>query len=454
MNPIALHPDNGHYFRFRGKPAVLVTSAEHYGAVLNGDFDFVPYLDELRARGFNLTRIFSGAYREVPGDFAITHNPLAPSPDRFVAPWPRSGTSGAADGGNRFDLARWNDDYFRRLHRFCAEAGKRGVVVEMVLFCPFYEESMWVVSPMNARNNVQNVGDVARTEVYTLKHAGLTAVQEALTRKIVRELRAFDNVYFEICNEPYFGGVTLDWQHRIADVIAETEADVPAAARHLIAQNIANGSARIEKPHRDVSVFNFHYAHPPDAVGVNYGLNRVIGFDETGFKGTGDAVYRTDGWEFLLAGGGVYNHLDYSFTTAHPKGTFAFPPTTPGGGGPALRAQLAVLKRFIERFEFVKMAPANGVVREGDAPAGTTVRVLAEEGRQYAVYVRGDGAARLALSVPAGRYRATWLHPRTGAEEKPQSVERTADAGDLRLAVPPYREDVALRLVRAPGGGR
>jgi hypothetical protein len=33
-------------------------------------------------------------------------------------------------------------------------------------------------------------------------------------------------------------------------------------------------------------------------------------------------------------------------------------------------------------------------------------------------------------------------------------VERTADAGDLRLAVPPYREDVALRLVRAPGGGR
>jgi hypothetical protein len=34
MNPIALHPDNGHYFRFRGKPAVLVTSAEHYGAVL------------------------------------------------------------------------------------------------------------------------------------------------------------------------------------------------------------------------------------------------------------------------------------------------------------------------------------------------------------------------------------------------------------------------------------
>src|SRR5207253_2868269 len=36
---ISLHPDNGHYLLFRGKPTVLITSGEHYGAVLNGDFD-------------------------------------------------------------------------------------------------------------------------------------------------------------------------------------------------------------------------------------------------------------------------------------------------------------------------------------------------------------------------------------------------------------------------------
>ena len=37
--PISLHPDNPHYFLFRGKPTVLITSGEHYGAVLNLDFD-------------------------------------------------------------------------------------------------------------------------------------------------------------------------------------------------------------------------------------------------------------------------------------------------------------------------------------------------------------------------------------------------------------------------------
>jgi len=43
--PLALHPDNPHCFLFRGKPAILVGSGEHYGAVLNLDFDYIRYLD-------------------------------------------------------------------------------------------------------------------------------------------------------------------------------------------------------------------------------------------------------------------------------------------------------------------------------------------------------------------------------------------------------------------------
>jgi len=82
---LALHPDNPHYFLFRGKPAVLLGSTEHYGAVLNGDFDFAPYLEELQSKGINLTRTFSGVYREVPGSFNIKDNTLAPRPGSPVA---------------------------------------------------------------------------------------------------------------------------------------------------------------------------------------------------------------------------------------------------------------------------------------------------------------------------------------------------------------------------------
>ncbi len=79
--PLSLHPENPHYFLFRDKPAVLITSAEHYGAVLNLDFDYVKYLDTLAADGLNLTRIFSGAYVEPQGAFNIEKNTLAPAPD-------------------------------------------------------------------------------------------------------------------------------------------------------------------------------------------------------------------------------------------------------------------------------------------------------------------------------------------------------------------------------------
>src|SRR2546422_1393011 len=107
--PIYLHPENPHYLLFRGKPTILITSTEHYGAVLNGDFDYIPYLDELQAKKLNLTRTFSGVYRELPGTFNITDNTLAPkTADKFVCPWARSDTPGASDGGNKFDLTKFN----------------------------------------------------------------------------------------------------------------------------------------------------------------------------------------------------------------------------------------------------------------------------------------------------------------------------------------------------------
>ena len=231
--PLRLHPENPHYFSWRGKPTVLITSAEHYGALINLDFDFPTYLRTLDAEKMNLTRVFTGAYVEPAGAFNISSNTLAPRAGRFIAPWARSDQPGYPNGGNKFDLSKWNEEYFKRLHAFMREASKRGVVVEMTLFCPFYEDSQWDLSPQNAKNNINGVGEVARTNVYTTdKNGGLLAIHDALVRKLVNELNEYDNLYYEICNEPYFGGVTMDWQHHIADVIVKAQRLLPN--QHLI----------------------------------------------------------------------------------------------------------------------------------------------------------------------------------------------------------------------------
>ncbi|MGC8742574.1 MAG: cellulase family glycosylhydrolase [Verrucomicrobiia bacterium] len=449
--PIQLHPENPHYFLWRGKPTILITSGEHYGAVLNLDFNYRKYLETLAKDRLNNTRMFTGAaYVEPSGAFNIARNTLAPYQGRFISPWKRSDIPGYAGGGNKFDLDRWNDDYFKRLNDFIAYASKLGIVVEVNLFCPFYDESQWKLSPFNRINNINNIGDIARTNVYTLdKNGGLLKYQERFVRKIVDELRGYDNVYYEICNEPYFGGVTMEWQHHIADVIEDAQKN--HSYKKLISQNVANGKAKIVNPHPAISIFNFHYANPPDTVEMNYHLNRVIGDNETGFRGTNDFSYRAEGWEFVIAGGGLFNNLDYSFTAGYEDGTFIYPANQPGGGNPNLRRQYKALMDFINSFDFIKMKPDNSVIKK-PLPEGIIARALVQPQKAYAIYIRKSKPNQkadfesLKLNLKSGTYTVEWISPLTGESIGKMKITQKSDI--LELKVPAFDEDIALKVKR------
>jgi len=442
--PITLYPGNPHYFSYDGKPAILITSGEHYGAVMNPDFDYKIYLETLQKDGLNLTRTMTGAYFEPAGAFNISKNTLGPDKGKFSCPWLRVGTE------FKFDLDQWNPAYFARLKDFVAEAQKRGVIVELSLFCPFYEEMQWELSPFNIKNNVNGLGAIPRTDVYTLdKNKGLLAIQEKMVRKVVEELKGFPNLIYEICNEPYFGGITIDWQNRIARVISETEK--PFSIQHLISQNIGNGFQKIKEPNPLVSVFNFHYAAPPRAVTLNYDLNKVIGENETGFNGQKDSTYRKEAWELILAGGGLFNNLDYSFTTDNEDGTFQYPAAQPGGGTPAFRRQLGCLKKFIKSFNFVAMKP-DTTVYAGGLAGKNKVYILAETGKQYAIYWMGGKQVQLELYLPKGNYSLEWMNPLSGKSEKKISLNHSG--GKAKLESPAYSEDFSLRILKASDKGR
>ncbi len=443
--PISLHPENPHYFLWQGKPRVFITSGEHYGAVLNLDFDYRKYIDTLAKDGLLLTRTFSGAYVEPEGAFNIAKNTLAPLPGRFICPWARSNENGYANGGNKFDLTKWDESYLERLKDFVSYANKKGVVVEFTLFCPMYEDKQWNLSPLNILNNVNGVGNVFRDDVHTLDKAGnLLPVQEELVRKLVAELNSFDNVIFEICNEPYFGGVTLDWQNHIAALIVETEKGLPK--KHLISQNIANNKALIENSNPAISVFNFHYAAPPDTVGMNYHLNKVIGDNETGFRGTENFVYRSEAWDFVIAGGGLFNNLDYSFVAGHEDGTFEYPAQQPGGGNPQFRREMKILSDFIHAMNFLAMKPDNSII-QNKLPSGVTARALVESGKTIVIYLRNEPSkvekTKLEVVLADGKWHGEWLDTKTGAV-----IDKIELHGGqvVDIASPEYKQDIALRI--------
>jgi hypothetical protein len=453
--PISLHPENPHYFLFRGEPTILIGSTEHYGAVLNLDFDYVAYLDELAAADLNITRTFSGIYSEPEGAFGIAENTLAPARERLICPWARSSEPGYANGGNKFDLTRWDSAYFSRLKDFIREAGKRNIIVELDLFSNFYDTLQWKLSPLYVQNNINQVGDLEdQKEILSLRHPEILAVQEKMARKIVTELEDFDNLYFEVCNEPYFGDTSAleEWEKHMTAVIADAERNF--AHKHLISHNIANGYSKVTDPNAAVSVFNFHYAKPPVTVALNYGLNKVIGDNETGFNGISDVQYRTEAWDFIVAGGALFNNLDYSFTAANENGTFKVVQGQPGGGGISLRSQFKILRQVLSEIDFLKMRPNDSILRYVFAKP-TTVRALMNEGTQYLIYLnnkradndtiaRDDKSFAFSISLPKGDYTAKWINTLTG-ERIPFSIK--ADAGGMyKLATPLFSEDIALLI--------
>lgn len=458
----SLHPDNPRYFLFRGEPTVLITSAEHYGLLLNESMDYRTYLAELAAHGLNHSRVFSGTYREDSAAFNITENTLAPADNDFLAPWAHAEET-TADGKPKWDLTRWDANYFSRLHDIVTEASKHKIVLEVTLFCPMYNPGLWAINPMNAHNNINGIGNCESLEVYTGKQADLLEIQIALAQKLVRELVEFDNVYFEICNEPYFGGVTDQWQRRIIDGVVAAQREVDC--QKLISLNIANGSQRVEDPHPAVSLFNFHYCYPPVVVAENWHLNKPIGENETGFRGQQDFLYRTEGWDFMLAGGALYNNLDYSFSASHPAGTLSGY-SSPGGGSLTLRQQLGVLKQLIDGLPLPHLAPQSSDLVKTSQDLVASCLGRADEA--YLLYVHRkipkklDQAAleqlhaphptvELSLGIPAGDYDVVRINPVSG--ERGQLPSLLVKEQRVKLTLPDFHMDAALLLTRQPHSG-
>ncbi len=438
VEPIKPHPDNGRYFLYNDRPVVLMGSSEHYGAIINLDFDYIRYLEETRACGLNYVRIFTGAYRETTGSFNIPDNTLAPLPDRSVTPWKRTTIPGAGDGGKKFDLTQWDPAYFHRLRDFVSAASKRGIVVELTLFSSVYDDVLWNLSPLNAANHINDVGSTGRANCYS-PTGDLLPFQINLTRKCVTELQDFDNVIYETINEPYQQNVPRAWETLIIDEIVASEAEFPK--RHLIAQNAFNYQGTISSPHPAVSLFHFHYAYPA-AASQNYALGVALGDDETGNAGREDFPYRREAWEFMFSGGGLFNHLDYSFTATREDGIDS--QNAPGGGGPAIRRQLGVLRWFLEELPLVNLVPQSSFVI-GGIPSGGAATVIGAPGAAYAVYLRGGTQANLALNLPNGIWRGQWIDTRSGLVIGTEP-EFSHPGGQRILVSPAYTDDIALRL--------
>jgi hypothetical protein len=462
--PIKLHSGNSHYFEYKNKPVVLIASGMHYGAVLNRDMDYDRYLSILGEYGFNLHREFIiPCYEWHTGDqWGTIQTPLSPRPGRLLSPYGRSAEMGGIDGLNKFDLNVWNEEYFRSLKDFCGKAQEKGIFIEIVLFTVLYGADTWETNPLNCKNNINGVGSGLFNEYTFSKDTALLRRQKQLVSKVVRELNGFDNVYFEICNEPYWAkGIPENdttikaqhflpevnqWQRIMAETIVETEQTLPKT--HLIAQNLANTYYEIDTLcHPGVTILNFHYAFPPGTVRVNYWLNLPIAFDET-VNGCDAPDRRTEAWAFFMAGGAVYNNLDWSFAIDDQSGK-GRNPQGQRRSGVEIRQQLSCLKRFMESIDFIHSKPLDTAAVQ-NLPEDVSFWGLENRDSVAVIYFlkrKACSVQHASIRLSSGVYELKWIDP---IDVSVISVQRVAVIDNtLTLEFPPFADDLVCHIKKA-----
>lgn len=286
----------------------------------------------------------------------------------------------------------------------------------------------------------QGIGPYESTRVYE-PDSPLLPFMKRLVQVVATELRTYDNVILEICNEPYSRHdhtMDMPWHLQMIQAIHSVAPDLP------IAINVANRTQRIISIPEQVSLINFHYALP-SAARENWHFDAVIGDDETGFRGHAAAPYRHEAWSFMLAGGGTFSHLDYGYTVAHPEGDAPLDPRTPGYGGSDLRRQLAFLRATLERIAVWEMQPCNeiGAWYGGD----TDLQIMGALGERYIAYTPKNRPAQVIMfGVPAGRYALEWMYPAACTTQQAATIDHRG--GFLRVETPLHADDLAFLLLR------
>jgi Family of unknown function (DUF6298) len=489
VEAIRIHPQNEKVFLFRGRPRVLICATEHYGSVVNRTFDFGRYLDEAAARGQTLTRLFL-LFRELQ-TARNPHSPLKVESPDYVAPWPRSGSGRALDGEPRFDLAQWNDEFFVRLVRFVSLASERGIVVELTLFSNTYTDQVWALNPLRRDNNLQGLGYVHWADYTSPRHPDLVAHQQAYVRRIVQATHGFDNVYYELCNEP--GGGIDDhaaphevdtWQREMASVLRDEESRL--GTRHLLfwsqAFTYRDGAAvqDVETSFADPA-FDAVNVHPlPDVTlgGRTYQLGQFMGkqlqlremrdfcaatarlpkpccLDEDNTASLyrdldGWTIHRKRAWVAVLSGC-HYDYIDFSILAGQESGTMA--------SRQAIRAWMQHLTAFVHERDLVTGQP--GLDWLDDLPSHVLGVTFGVADREYVAYLAdrreidqtGYGeliAGSASITLPAGQFGLATFSPTSGA----WSPWLPLPDGRSTVDLPPFRHDLVLVARRLQGPGR
>lgn len=432
--PLRVHSENPRYFTDGSGKAVYLTGSHTWSNLSDmgsadppPSFDFNAYLDFLDRLNHNFIRLWTWeSTRWSPGHWR-------PGATHTVAPHPfaRTGPGAAADGKPKFDLTKYDRNYFDRLQRRVTAAGQRGVYVSVMLFEGWgvqFAERAWETHPFHPANNVNGIdgdanGDGKGLDVHTLANRKVTALQEAYVRKVIDTVGDSDNVLYEISNENHTP--STPWQYHMIDYIHRYESGKPKKHPVGMTFQYKGGSNRtlLESPAEWISPNpeGGYRDNPPTADG-----GKVILTDTDHLWGIGGNQAWV--WKSFLRGLNPLFMDPYDGAVIGARFDKQWDP---------IRKSLGHTRRFAERMNLAATTPSNDLASSGYCLAHAS----ANDG-EYLVYAPKGGKVTVDLSATPGTLQAEWFNPTKETSTDSGSI----DGGGARILEAPFAGEAVLWL--------
>lgn len=459
---LRVHPQNGRYFTDNSGKAIYLTGSHTWASfqeiLMPGDapFDWPGYLKMLQSNHHNFIRLWTWEQAK-KGSWTTDEIVFSPLPYQTVS----------KNGKERYDLSKWNEDYFDRLRRRVQEAGQKGIYVSVMLFQGWSMNKMdtpgadpWPHHPFNPVNNINGVSkavvnnsidDAAKGTLHSMKNGDVLAHQEAYAKKVIETLNDLDNVLYEILNE----GGTKDWQYHMVNFVKETEKALPeqhpVGMTHAVTVNPPMFNEDLWKSPAD------WISPTPEPLAWKYkGSDFLEDYQNDPPANSGEKVILLD-TDHLWGYGGSYRWAWKAFVRGHQP-IFMDPWEPIAGqydkaknssmfyvGGMSknnpdhpdwepLRKNMGYILQLANRIDLAKMTPQNQL--------SSTRYCLADPGQEYVVYLP-DGTATLDLRTSQADFAVEWFIPVLNRTIK---GTETLKGGDFRVLVAPFTGDAVLYL--------
>ncbi len=405
--PLRPHPINPRYFTDDTAEAILLTGSHTWNNLVDmapqgseAKLDYDAYLDWMAGYPHNFMRLW--AWELLSWDTSSIHETKPQVHRVWPLPWQRTGPGMALDGKPEFDLTRFNEEYFARLRNRVQDAKEHGIYTAVMLFEGWglqFSPDGWRNHPMHPENNINGIdgdlnGDGKGLEVHSGRSEEITELQRAYVRKVVDTVNDLDNVLFEISNETQ--SPSTEWQTAMIRFIKEYERTMPK--QHPVGMTFQN-----EGGCNDTLMKS-----PADWISPN----REGGYRDDPPAGDGTKVIVTD-TDHLWGIGGNSTWVWKSFLRGlHPIFMDPYDGAVLSRGfgedkSEPIRQAMGRVLGWSRRVDLAAMAPQDGVA--------SSEYCLSNPGVEYLVLLP-EGNRNVALSLPAGRFKPTWVDTDTGAE--------------------------------------